>query len=114
MNEAVLVSRLLRWARWKMASGVALGYPGQVSFLRLAPPTATYFRDPRIDEECMETDKAYQSLPELHMSVLRVEYLSCVNKDRTKAQLFGRSRRGYFKCLQEAYHKMEFILSDLQ
>ncbi len=36
-DEPIVIGRLTRWAAWKMNSGVHLGYPGKVSFMRLVP-----------------------------------------------------------------------------
>ena len=35
MSEAVIVNRLVRWANWKMRSGVALGFKPAVNFIVL-------------------------------------------------------------------------------
>ncbi|SCX93626.1 hypothetical protein SAMN05216420_101383 [Nitrosospira sp. Nl5] len=105
MIEALVVNRLLRWAKWKMQTQVALGYPSQVSFVRLAP-TTTHFRDPGIDAECVITEKAYELLPVLCKAVLWTEYLSTAISESHKAHLFGRSRRVYRECLTEAYVKI--------
>lgn len=105
MIEAQVINMLLRWARWKMNTGNALGYPGQVSFMRLVPP-ATYFPDPGIDAECVLTEKAYDLLPVVHKAVLWVEYLSTAVSEAHKAHSFGRTRRAYRECLREAYTLM--------
>lgn len=105
MIEAIVINRLLRWARWKMNTGNALGYPGQVSFLRLVP-SATHFPDPGIEAECILTERAYEMLPVLHQSVLWVEFLSTKINYMDKAHYFGRSVRNYRKCLEEAYAGM--------
>jgi hypothetical protein len=105
MIEALVINRLLRWARWKMQVGVALGYPSQVSFVRLAPVT-THFPDPGLDADCVLTERAYELLPVISKAVLWVEYLSTAISESHKAHLFGRSRRQYRECLNEAYVKI--------
>ena len=105
MIEALVINRLLRWAKWKMQAGVALGYPSQVSFVRLAPAT-THFRDPGIDAECMLIEKAYWILPVVDQAVLWVEYLSTKISYDDKAHYFGRSVRRYRGCLTDAHNKI--------
>jgi hypothetical protein len=102
MIEAQVINMLLRWARWKMNTGNALGYPGQVSFMRLVPP-ATHFPDPGLESECIMTQKAYELLPLIHQSVLWVEFLSTKINYMDKAHYFGGSPRRYVRCLNEAY-----------
>src|SRR6187455_24708 len=94
MIEALVVNRLLRWARWKMQTGVALGYPSQVSFVRLAPAT-THFRDPGIDTDCMVTDKAVMLLPEVYKLVIRLEYIDAIPSIQQKAHCYGKAIRTY-------------------
>jgi hypothetical protein len=105
MIEALVINRLIRWAKWKMNTGNGLGYPSQVSFIRLAPATK-HFRDPGIDAECMITEKAYELLPVISKGVLWVEFLSTAISESHKAHLFGRSRRQYRECLVDAYVKI--------
>lgn len=93
---------MVKWQRWKHNTGNALGFPGQVSFLRLVP-SATYFPDPGIEAECAITDKAYDMLPMVHKAVLWVEYLSTLIREEDKARGFGRTRRRYRDCLAEAH-----------
>jgi hypothetical protein len=113
MIEAIVINRLLRWARWKMQTGNALGYPGQVSFLRLVP-SATYFPDPGIDAECVLTERAYEMLPVVHKAVLWVEYLSTKINAGDKAHSFGRSIRRYRECVAEAHVVMGNTIDMLQ
>lgn len=102
MIEALVVNRLLRWARWKMQTGVALGYPSQVSFVRLAPAT-THFRDPGIDADCMVTDKAVMLLPEIYKLVIRLEYIDAIPSMEQRAHCYGKSRRVYGEDRATAY-----------
>jgi hypothetical protein len=102
MIESQVINMLLRWARWKMNTGNALGFPGQVSFMRLVPP-ATHFPDPGIELECVLTERAYDMLPVIHKAVLWVEYLSTAVNESHKAHSFGRTRRAYRECLKEAH-----------
>jgi hypothetical protein len=105
MIEAQVVNMLLRWARWKLQTGNSLGYPGQVSFMRLVPPS-THYPDPGIEVECVLTERAYEMLPVIHKGVLWVEYLSTRVNEADKAHSFGRTRRAYRDCLNEAHTLM--------
>ena len=105
MIEAIVINRLLRWANWKMRSGVALNFPSQVSFIRLAPST-TYFRDPGIDHECYMTNVAFEKTPAICQTIILIDYISSAEKLKDKARLFGRSERVYKDCLKEAYMKL--------
>jgi hypothetical protein len=102
MIEAIVINRLLRWANWKVKGTAGLGYPSQVSFIRLAPQT-THYRDPGLDTECLMTEKAYWMLPIMHQSVIWVEFLSTKINYMDKAHYFGGSPRRYVRCLNEAY-----------
>lgn len=112
MDKAIVVNRLIRWSYWKMRSGVALSFPSQVSYIRLAPST-TYFRDPGIDIECSVTNDAFERLPVICQAVLKVEYISTARTMNDKAILFGRSRRVYGECLTEAYRLIGDVLDEM-
>lgn len=112
MDKAIVVNRLIRWSYWKMRSGVALSFPSQVSYVRLAPST-TYFRDPGIDIECSITNDAFEKLPVICQAVLKVEYISTARSNNDKAILFGRSRRVYGECLTEAHRLIGEVLEEI-
>ena len=114
MLEAIVINRLFKWAKWKMNSGVALGYKSQVSFTRLSggrDPNLGY--DERYDVECQFTERAVNLLPELHKALLRLEYLSTVISEDQKAYCFGTSRRTYRQYRQQAYQMLGNLLDSL-
>ena len=100
--EAIVINRLVRWSYWKLRGGVALGFPGRVSFIRLSP-SAVNRLDPGIDMECSVTNDAFERIPAISQAVLKVEYFSTADTIKDKAALFGRSQRVYKECLREAY-----------
>lgn len=114
MIEATVVNRLIKWADWKMGSGISLGYKSQVSFVRLSggrEPHLGY--DQGYDAECQLTDRAVGLLPELHKSLIRLEYLSTVISEDQKAHCFGTSRRTYRQYRQDAYAKLGNLIDML-
>lgn len=90
MEEAIVVSRLIRWAKWKLGSGKHLGFKPQISFVLLA---GGYTAHDDIDSECIETDDAFKQLPELHKAVIRIEYLSECRNDAERAARLGVCKR---------------------
>lgn len=112
MDKAIVINRLIRWSYWKMRSGVALSFPSQVSYVRLAPST-TYFRDPGIDIECSITNDAFERLPVICQAVLKVQYISTARTSKDKALLFGRTERRYFEYLAEAHGLMGAVLDEI-
>lgn len=113
MYSGTTVLRLLRWARWKMQSGVNLGYKPQVNFMRLSPSTSSTW-DSLVDRECIETDMAFCQLPELDKLIIRIEYLSTANTDNEKSFAFGASVRTYRHYKKVAHIKLERIIKDQQ
>lgn len=96
MIEALVINRLLKWARWKMDSGVALGYKKQVSFLRLSggrDPSLAH--DALLDSDCQLTDHAVNLLPEVYKLVIRMEYIDVIPNENHRAHRYGKSRRTY-------------------
>lgn len=96
-------SRLVRWGRWKMQSGVALGYPKQSAFMNLSGVRG----DPvlcadEIDSECVLTDRIVESLPLVHQAVVRVEYVIAYRESVAKAHACGISKRSYYNYLNDA------------
>lgn len=114
MIDAKVVRKLTEWARWKFASGVALGYPREVSYMREVSPIDRELIRERliIDDECRQTNEAFELLPQLHQTVLRVEYLTAGGNEPMKARWFGRSTRVYRECRKEAYTMMGNILDN--
>ena len=102
MIESTVVNRLLRWKRWKMRSGVALGYPSQSPFCRLAP-SATHYSDPGIDDECVTTNDAVNMLPEVYKLVIRLEYIEDLLSEDQRVHCYGKSRRTYREDRTRAY-----------
>ena len=110
MNEGTVIIRLTHWARWKMQSGVELGYKRRVNFIRLAgenstPPDCNY------DLECQQTDEAVNLLPVVPREVIRVEYLSTAKNDVSKADRLGVSVRTLQNYRHDAYRLLGNILS---
>jgi len=110
--EAIVVNRLIKWAKWKMQTGVALGYPSQVSFMRLVPP-GTNFTDPRIEADCILTDRAVCLLPEVFKLVIRLEYIDAIPSVQQKAHCYGKSLRTYQGDRSTAYLLLGNLLDTL-
>lgn len=100
MEEAIVVSRLIRWAKWKLGSGKHLGFKPQISFVLLA---GGYTARDDIDSECIETDDAVKQLPEFHRAVIRIEYLSECRNDSERAARIGISKRSLVTYRAAAY-----------
>ncbi|WP_396957028.1 hypothetical protein [Nitrosomonas sp.] len=94
MEEAIVISRLCRWAKWKLGSGKHLGFKPQVNFIRLAGEEAICVNCDD-DRECAETNDAVEHLPELHKLLIRIEYLSTARTDKERAFVLGISRQSY-------------------
>ncbi|SHM05578.1 hypothetical protein SAMN05216428_11293 [Nitrosospira sp. Nsp11] len=112
MIEALVVNRLIKWARWKLDTGVALGYPSQSSFTRLVPPPP-YFHDPRIDADCLLTDRAVNLLPEVYKLVIRLEYIDAIPSEMQRAHCYGKSRRTYRDDRTTAYTMLGHLIDTL-
>ena len=102
MNEGTVIIRLTHWARWKMQSGVELGYKRRINFIRLAgensaPPDCGY------NLECQQTDEAVNQLPVVPREVIRVEYLSTARDEDEKARRLGISVSTLRRYRQDAY-----------
>ena len=104
MEEALIVSRLVRWAKWKLGSGAHLGFKSQVNFVRLASKSYTAYDD--IDSACIEINDAVKQLPELHKLLIRVEYLSTDRTGKEKAAVLGVSGRSYISYRSAAYQRI--------
>lgn len=104
MIEAMVVNRLLKWQRWKFKTGVALGYPSQVTYYREPHiKSDTHFHDPRLDSDCLLTDNAVNLLPEVYKLLIRMEYIDPPTDERTRAHRYGKSRRTYVEDRSRAY-----------
>ena len=112
MIEATVVNRLLKWSKWKMQTGVSLGYPSQVTFIRLAPQT-THFRDPGIDADCLLTDRAVNFLPEVYKLVIRLEYIDAIPDEDHRVRCYGKSRRTYRDDRATAYMMVGNLIDTL-
>jgi hypothetical protein len=103
LDAGTVDSRLVRWGKWKMRSGVALGYPKQAAFMNLSGVR----RDPvlcadEIDSECVLTDRIVESLPLVHQTIVRVEYVIAYRESAAKAHACGVCKRSYYNYLNEA------------
>lgn len=103
-QEAIVINRLTRWAKWKMESGVQLGFKSHVNFLRLAG--GSDWRDESIDSECIETNQAVEQLPELHKALIRVEYLSTMRDELHKVHVMGCCVRSFRQWKHDAHTKI--------
>lgn len=106
-DKSTVVSRLIRWGRWKMASGVSLGYPSQSAFMRLGggqDNNCDRFGD--IDHECIETDAAVEALPLVHQVIIRVEYVLAYKDTAVKAHQCGVCKRSYHNYLIAAHEQV--------
>ena len=106
MNKGTIVGRLIRWSFWRINHGNHLGYPNAVSYIKLAPST-THFPDPNINIECQATHDAYMAVSMISQAALNVEYLSTAITERQKSLAFGRSRRVYKKCVEQAHIEID-------
>lgn len=111
-DKSTVVSRLNRWGRWKMASGVSLGYPSQSAFMRLGGGTNPADRFGDIDHECIETDAAVESLPLVHQLIVRVEYVLAYKDTAVKAHQCGVCKRSYHNYLIAAHEQVANKLNE--
>lgn len=102
-DKGTVVSRLNRWGRWKMASGVALGFSSMSAFMRLGGGTNPGDRFGDIDVECVETNEAVCVIPLFHQTVLYVEYALSYRESSAKAHKCGISTRRYREYLDLAH-----------
>lgn len=109
MSEAVIVNRLVRWANWKMRSGVALGFKPAVNFYRLAGGLNQDYNQV-IDSECIETDNAVNELPVMLRELIRIEYLGIGSDEQLKAECFGCCVRSFRKWRRVAHERLVKIL----
>lgn len=110
-NKDTVVSRLNRWGRWKMESGVALGFPSMAAFMRLGGGGSPGDHYDEFDSECIETNRAVDLLPAIPMFVIRIEYVIAYKDTAVKAQACGISKRAYYNYLQSAHEMVASLLN---
>lgn len=113
MLEAIVVNRLIRWANWKMSSGVVLGFKRQVNFARLSGGDQSVAYDHGYDADCLLTDRAVNLLPEVYKLVIRLEYIDAIPSESQKVHCYGKSRRTYREDRSEAYRLMGNLIDTL-
>lgn len=111
IDESEIVSRLDRWARIKLQTGVKLGFPSESSFRRLTPPGTVPLIDHGIEIEFHQTEDAFRLLPEIQQLVIRKEFLSTCNDEASKAYQLGISIRTLRQYKHKAYQMLANILS---
>ena len=95
MTESEVKIRLDKWAKWRLKSGVPLGFPSRSSFMRDAPSDGMKLL-PGVDVECEITNKAYEEhLGTVYQIILHIEYLSPIRTEVLRARCYGKSRRIY-------------------
>lgn len=99
-DKSTVTSRLIRWGAWKMRSGVALGYPSMVTFMRFGGGSSGY---DDVDSECIETNGAVEKMSLFPQVAIRVEYISGYKEIAVKAHVCGVSKRRYYEYLQMAH-----------
>ncbi len=110
MEKGTVVNRLIAWSRWKFASGVALGYPSKVSFMRIGGGGDIHGDRIGHDAWCNETNEVVNQLPLFHQLIIRIEYLSEGGNTMTKAYKLGIKQRTYRNYLTNAYEIFGNIL----
>ena len=104
-TEAIIVNRLIRRSRWKMGSGVSLGYPSSVSYARMMPSASVH--DVAIDSECIQTDNAVKALPIDQYRLIRHEYIVSRDwKQHEKAAMLHISPSTYRRWIKDAHHQI--------
>jgi hypothetical protein len=108
-DEAIVINRLIRWAYWKMSSGVSLGYPSQVSFTKMMP--SARYHDPSFDSECVDTDRAVKSLPNDQYRLIRHEYIVTLGWSKEeKAEYYHIKPRMYRYWIKDAHRQVAINL----
>lgn len=112
MDKTTVVHRLTAWARWKMLSGNALGFPKASSFTHLVVDGSRRNVEAiEVDAWCSDTNDAVDSLPAFHVLVIRVEYLSNVREMNLKLELIGvKNKKTYYEYLNAAYDKIAHLI----
>jgi len=103
--------RLNEWAKWKLESGVALGFPTHAAFIHTKVDNQrTKESYVVVDQQCNELNDIVDKLPYLHHIIIRVEYLSGYKDSAVKAYKVGVSKRAYYNYLD---HAKELIANNL-
>lgn len=111
MEKGTVINRLIGWAKWKLVSGNALGFPKASSFTHLVVDGSRQnLSVAEIDSWCIETDKAVCELEcndkDLYF-LIRVEYLSNVRELKMKLELTRTgSKSTYYRRLDDAYKQI--------
>jgi hypothetical protein len=109
-TEAIVINRLIRWAHWKMGSGVSLGYPSMVSYVRMIPNTNLH--NCAFDAECQETEQAVRLLPNDQYRLIRHEYIVSRDwKQHEKAAMLHISPSTYRRWIKEAHMEIARLLN---
>ncbi|SFK74878.1 hypothetical protein SAMN05216302_101450 [Nitrosomonas aestuarii] len=111
IDESVVVSRLSRWARIKLETGVKLGYPSESAFRKFGPPGHSHVRDMGVDLEFQQTEEAFKLLPEIPQLVIRKEFLSTCKNEAAKAYQLGIAVRTFRQYKHNAYTMLSNILN---
>ncbi len=110
-DKSTIGSRLNEWAKWKMASGVALGFPSQSAFIQeVVDNGRTKEAYVPVNQDCSALNIIVDSLPHLYQIIIRVEYLSVYKDSEVKAHKVGISKRAYYNYLD---HAKELIANSL-
>lgn len=112
LDGSSVITRLQHWGRWKMSSGVSLGYPNQSAFMHLAISSTPHDRFGEIDSDCIETDKAVDLLPFVKQIIIRVEYVLPYSSVATKANHCGISKRSYYNYLVDAHEMVAQLINN--
>ena len=110
LSRASVVHWLGGWAKWKLASGVALGYPSMVSFMRMFGGENSSYNYDEVDSWCIKMDEAVELLPIVQKEMIRMEYLSVYKTVAVKAHRMGISKRAYHQYLNTSYESLGNIL----
>ncbi|SEN43728.1 hypothetical protein [Nitrosomonas marina] len=111
IDENCVESRLTRWARIKMQTGVKLGFPERSAFMNMTPAGSDPVIDPGVDLEFQQTDLAYNQLPEIPKLVIRKEFLSTCKNEASKAYQLGIAIRTFRQYKHNAYKLMANLLN---
>ena len=113
MIEFKVVNRLLRWQRWKLASGVMLGFATQSPLMKLTPKDNNP-PDPGYDLDCELTNRAYEKhLPAIYQLVIWIEYISLLTSEDQRSRYYGKSRRTYRQDRTRAHELLGNIIDTL-
>lgn len=107
MEKGTVINRLIGWARWKMNSGAALGYPSKVSFMQLGgggSPSGDSYTG--VDAWCKETDAGVELLNPHDRDMIRMEYIELYQQTAVKAYKMGLDKRTYYRHLLVAYQSL--------